>query len=210
MWIDISRPIEPGALLHPEDPAPVFSRYSDMARGDDYNLTQLTISIHTGTHFDAPLHFVRDGKSIDQLPLETFIARAHVINLGEAECCRPEHLADHGIETGDAVLLRTSNERLPRDKMAERWVWVSAEAAQWCVDHGVSMLGVDYVEVESPDTPHGEYPVHQTVLPAGVLLLENLDLRGVDEGVYELICPPLKITGAEGAPCRALMRKSPA
>jgi len=70
---------------------------------------------------------------------------------------------------------------------------------------GVRILGVDYIEVESPDTPHGQYPVHETVLPAGVLLLENLDLRGVEEGVYQLLCPPLRLTGAEGAPCRALL-----
>jgi len=205
MWIDITRPIEPGALLHPEDPAPQFSRYSDIAAGDDYNLTQLTLSVHTGTHFDAPLHFVRDGKPIDELPLDMFVTRAVVINLADADSCEPSHLDGQGIERGDAVLLRTSNERLPRDKMAERWVWVSQGAAQWCVDNGVTILGVDYIEVESPDTPHGEYPVHTTVLPAGVLLLENLDLRGVEPGVYRLYCAPLRITGAEGAPCRAFL-----
>jgi arylformamidase len=89
--------------------------------------------------------------------------------------------------------------------MAERWVYVTCEAAQWCVVRGVRILGVDYIEVESPDTPHGEYPVHRTVLPAGVLLLENLDLRGVDSGTYMLYCAPMKITGAEGAPCRAFL-----
>lgn len=205
MWIDITRPIEPGALLHPEDPAPQFERYSSIDSGDDYNLTKLTLSLHTGTHFDAPLHFVKDGKPIDELPLEMFVTRAVVINLGEAERCEPTHLEGRGIQRGDAVLLRTSNENLTRDKMAERWVYVTCEAAQWCVVRGVRILGVDYIEVESPDTPHGEYPVHQTVLPAGVLLLENLDLRGVDEGAYMLYCAPLKIAGAEGAPCRAFL-----
>ena len=209
MWIDITRPIEPESLLHPEDPAPVFELYSSIDNGDDYNLTKLTLSLHTGTHFDAPLHFVKDGRSIDQLILDRFVTRAIVINLGDAGHCEAAHLEGKGIKPGDAVLLRTSNEQLPRDRMAERWVWVSREAAQWCVDQGVTILGVDYIEVESPDTPHGEYPVHQTVLPAGVLLLENLDLRGVEEGTYLLHCAPLKITGAEGAPCRAFLGPLP-
>jgi arylformamidase len=206
MWIDITRPIEPGALLHPEDPAPVFSRYSDMASGDDYNLTQLTLSLHTGTHFDAPLHFVKDGTPIDQLPLETFITRAVVVDIRGEECCEPRHLEGRDIRKDDAVLLRTSNEDLPRDRMAARWVYVTQAAALWCVDQGVAILGVDYIEVESPGTPHGEYPVHTTVLPAGTLLLENLDLRGVEAGEYTLHCAPLKITGTEGAPCRAILK----
>src|SRR5205823_11145424 len=92
MWIDISRPIEPGALRHPEDQPPVFARYSDMAAGADYNLTQLTLSLHTGTHFDAPLHFVPDGASIDALPLSRFVCRAHVLELGDAPCLTSEHL----------------------------------------------------------------------------------------------------------------------
>jgi arylformamidase len=205
MLIDITRPIEPNALLHPEDPDPQFEKYSAIERGDDYNLTKLTLSLHTGTHFDAPPHFVKDGMPIDELPLEMFVTRAVVVNLGEAASCEVAHLEGRGIQRGDAVLLRTSNEKLPRDAMAERWVYVSREAAQWCVVRGVRILGVDYIEVESPDTPHGEYPVHQTVLPAGVLLLENLDLRRVEAGVYTLYCAPLRITGAEAAPCRAFL-----
>src|SRR5205823_844043 len=124
MWIDISRPIEAGALTHPEDPPPVFARYSDMAAGDDYNLTQLTLSLHTGTHFDAPLHFVGDGASIDALPLARFMCRAHVLELGDAPCLTPEHLDSLTTLPGDAVLIRTSNELLPRERMAERWVYV--------------------------------------------------------------------------------------
>jgi arylformamidase len=205
MWIDITRPIEPDALLHPEDPQPEFRKYAGIEQGDDYNLTQLTLSLHTGTHFDAPLHFVKDGTPIDQLPLATFVTRAVVLDLEDADSCEVSHLDGQGIERGDAVLLRTKNELLPRDKMAERWVYVSRQAAQWCVDNGVTMLGVDYIEVESPDTPHGQYPVHQTVLPAGVLLLENVDLREVKAGVYQLLCAPLKVSGAEGAPCRAML-----
>jgi arylformamidase len=206
-WIDITRPIELGALVHPEDPPPQFERYSDIARGDDYNLTKLTISLHTGTHFDAPHHFVESGKAIDQLQPEMFVTRAIVVELGDANRCKAGDLEGHGITRGDAVLLRTSNERLPRDRMAERWVYVTPEAAQWCVVRGVTMLGVDYIEVESPDEPHGSYPVHRTLLSAGVLLLENLDLRQVDGGEYQLLCLPLKITGAEAAPCRALLRR---
>jgi arylformamidase len=204
-WIDISWPIEEGALLHPEDPPPVVTRYSDMAAGDDYNLTQVTLSLHTGTHFDAPRHFVKDGATIDALPLETFVTVAHVVDLGRNDSAEVRHLEPLGVQRGEAVLFKRWNATLPRDKMAERWVYVSADAARWCVAHGVSILGADYIEVESPDTPHGQYPVHETLLPAGVLLLENLDLSQAGAGRYRLICPPIKFAGCEGAPCRAML-----
>jgi arylformamidase len=205
MWIDITRPIAPDALLHPEDPAPRVERYSDMEEGADYNLTQLTLSLHTGTHFDAPLHFVKDGASIDSLPVDWFDTRAHVVDLGDAACCEVAHLAGLEVRPGDAVLLKTWNATLPRDRIADRWCYIDAAAARWCVDHGVRILGMDYIEVESPDTPHGQYPVHETVLPNGTLLLENLDLREVNAGTYRLLCLPMKVTGAEGAPCRAVL-----
>jgi arylformamidase len=128
-----------------------------------------------------------------------------VIDVRGEPCCEARHLEGQGVQRGDAVLLRTDNELLPREAMAERWVYVTPEAARWCVVRGVRILGVDYIEVENPDIPHGEYPVHQTVLPAGTLLLENLDLREVAAGEYTLHCAPLKITGAEGAPCRAVL-----
>jgi arylformamidase len=205
--IDITRPIAPDALLHPEDPQPVFEKYASIEGGDDYNLTQLSLSLHTGTHFDAPLHFVAGGKAIDQLTVERFDVRAHVVRI-DGECVQPEDLADLDIQRWDAVLLRTTNETLPRETMSERWVWVTQEAAQLCVDRGVGILGVDYIEVESPDEQHGSYPVHQTLLPAGTLLLENLDLRAVAPGTYRLLCFPLKIEGAEAAPCRAVLISS--
>jgi arylformamidase len=206
MLIDITRPIEPGMLVHPEDecPPPALTIYSDMAAGGGYNLTYLAMSLHSGTHLDAPRHFILDGATIDELPLDIFAGPAHVIDLGDAECALPEHLDGLAIARGQAVLFKTRNGELPRDVMAPRWAYISADAARRCVELGVCIVGMDYIEVESP-AGEGRYPVHETVLGAGALLLENLDLRHVEPGLYKLYCFPLRVTGAEGGPCRAVL-----
>lgn len=209
MLIDISWPIEPGALLHPEDPKPRFNTYSSISAGADYNLTELSLSLHTGTHLDAPRHFSEAGPAIDALPLEQFDCPCHVVDTGDAEAVVVEHLAGLDVQRGDAVVFRTRNGRLPRDRMAESWVYITPEAAQRCVELGCALVGMDYIEVES-GVDEGMYPVHTTLLTAGVLLLENLDLRQVPAGKYRLLCFPIKISGAEGAPCRAVLETLPA
>jgi arylformamidase len=205
MLIDITWPIAADALVHPDDlPAPRLTRLSWMAAGAEYNLTRMDITLHTGTHLDAPRHFIAEGAAIDELPVERFCVACQVIDTGNATSVEPQHLAGLEIAAGGAVLFKTRNASLPRDCMAERWVYISKAVAQRCVVLGLGIVGLDYIEVESPDDTE-QYPVHRMLLSNGVLLLENLDLRAVHPGRYRLMCLPIKITGAEGAPCRAVL-----
>jgi len=206
MLIDITRPIEAAALVHPDDPAPRLSRYYSIAAGADYNLTRLDCTLHTGTHLDAPLHFFKDGAAIDELPVERFCVACQVVDTGDAPSVEPEHLAGLEINHGEALLFKTRNALLARDRMAENWVYISKAVAQRCVVLGVGIVGLDYIDVES-SRDEGQYPVHRTLLGNGVLLLENLDLRSVAPGPYKLYCFPLRITGAEAAPCRAVLER---
>ncbi len=202
--IDISRPIQPEVLLHPGDPRPMLSRYKDMARGDDYNLTQLSMGIHTASHFDFPQHMDPHGASCEDIPLERFIVTAHVVDCGTAPAVTREQLEYVKVEAGDAVLLKTLNGESSQDRMRKPWVHITPEAAQWCVDRRAGIVGADYIEVES-GLNEGKYPVHHTLLGAGILLLENIDLRKVAAGTYRLYCFPLLIPGCEGSPCRAVL-----
>jgi arylformamidase len=204
MLIDISWPIEPAALVHPEDPRPEFTRYAQLGNGADYNLTQLSLSLHTGTHLDAPRHFFNDGPAIDELALDCFCCEAQVVDCGEAPCVLARYLEGVAWQPGMAVLFKTRNSWLPRATMAAGWTYISEAAARLCVELGLAIVGMDYIEVES-GVDEGRYPVHETVLGAGALLLENLDLRQVAAGRYRLYCFPVKIAGAEGAPCRAVL-----
>ena len=204
MLLDITRPICAETLLHPGDPPFMHARYSDMAQSAHYNLSLVTLGIHTGTHFDFPLHFDNAGPGVEAFPPERFIVTAHVIDCGDAGAVQAAHLLGVPVASGDAVLFKTRNADAPQDRMQPGWVYVTPEAAQACVELQVGIVGADYIEVEQ-GVDAGHYPVHATLLGHGVLLLENLDLRGVAAGTYRLYCFPLLIPGLEGSPCRAVL-----
>jgi arylformamidase len=204
MLIDISRPVSHGTLLHKGDPPFVHARFSDMSKDGEYNLSLVTMCVHTGSHFDFPLHFDNGAPGVEGFDLERFIVTAHVIDCGAADAVTPEHIDSAPVQRGDAVLLKTRNGTAPQDYMRPGWVYITPEAAQRCVDLGAGIVGADYVEVEQ-GVDKGEYPVHQTLLGNGVLLLENIDLRPVTAGRYRLYCFPILLSGLEGSPCRAVL-----
>lgn len=175
-----------------------------MARGDANNSSAVTMSVHSGTHVDAPFHFLPDGAGIDALPLEVFIGPA-VVHAVEAE----KHITKAHVEAialGEAtrVLFKTRNSALLRKPAYDPdFVAFSVEAAQALVARGVRLVGLDYLSVAHADA---QVPVHRAFLDHGVVLLEGVDLSEVDPGGYELICFPVKLRGADGAPCRAVLR----
>lgn len=204
--IDISRPVSERTLLHPGDPRFMASRYKDLDRGDDYTLSLVTLGIHTGTHFDFPRHFIAGGRGPEDYPPEHFVRPAHVIDCGDSPAVLPEHLAQAQISDGDAVLFRTRNAGAAQDQMRPGWVYVAEATARRCVELGCSIVGADYIEVER-GTDAGSYPVHETLLGSGILLLENIDLRQAGPGCYRLHCLPILIPGLEAAPCRAILEE---
>ena len=197
--IDISVPIRPGMATYPGDPTVTLERVKALADGDVVNLSRVDLGAHTGTHVDAPLHFIDGGSAIETLPLDALVGPARVLDLTAAE--RLDAAAFHGVELAERVLLKTSNSELwARGTFAEDALQLDGGAARLLVDAGVRLVGIDYLSI-------GDVEAHRVLLGSGVVPVEGLDLREVEPGDYELICAPLKLVGSDGAPARALLRR---
>ena len=206
--IDISVPLGPLTPAWPGSAGARVTMTKTMAAGHDSNVSRLDCDVHTGTHVDAPSHFLAGGATVDALPLDVLIGPAFVASLPEAPAVTPEVLSGLGLPSGTSrLLLRTGNSRLwssgPTGFRTD-FVALTAEAARWLVDRHVRLIGVDYLSVQR----YGDGPLtHRTLLGAGIVIVEGLDLSGVAPGPYELICLPLRLAGAEGAPARAVLRR---
>jgi arylformamidase len=209
-WIDVSVPIRSGMVHWPDDPEVEVERVADMAEGYGWNLTQICMSAHTGTHVDAPLHVVADGLTIDQLPLDAMIGPARVIEITSRHAVEPEELRGQEISTGERILFKTINSQRgwTSSRFLEDYVGVSPAAAEFLAARGVQTVGIDYLSIGRYG-PEGE-ATHRILLGAGIWVIEGLDLSPVAAGAYDLVCLPLKLVGAEGAPARAILRKATA
>jgi arylformamidase len=209
-WIDITVPLKEGMAIWPGDVTIKIERRRSMDRGDAANNSAISLGVHTGTHMDAPKHFIKDGRSIDKLPLETSVGPARVIEIKDKISIKPEELKQHNIKKGERILFKTVNS--PRcwqtDAFVNDFVFVTRDAAQFLVDAGVILVGVDYLSVGSPMDPEKAMrpDTHQILLGAGLYLIEGLNLSEVRAGNYNLICLPLKLMGAEGSPVRAILQ----
>ena len=175
-----------------------------MSRGDDANASALTVSVHAGTHVDAPFHFLPDGAGIDALPLERFIGPALVHEVAADRYITEAHVDAIPLDGARRVLFKTRNSALlKRRDYDPDFVAFSLDAARALVARGVELVGLDYLSVAHADE---QVPVHRAFLEHGVVLLEGIDLSEVAPGPYELICFPLRLRGLDGAPCRAVLR----
>ncbi len=207
-WIDVSMPIRSGMLRWPNDPAVEVRSVKALRRGDSCALSVLTLGSHTGTHVDAPSHFLEGAPSVDQMPCAAMLGPARVIAIRDPEVIGVEELRAARIRRGERVLFRTANSS--RDwasqPFAPGFVYVATEAAQWLARIGVHTVGVDYLSV-------GGYkkngtPVHRALLGAGIWIIEGLQLSSVRPGRYDLICLPLRLEGGDGSPARVLLRRT--
>lgn len=206
--IDISVPLQADMPTWPGSAGFRLVRTARLEAGDTANVCRLDCDIHVGTHVDAPWHFVQEGATVDRLPLDTLIGPASVEFLPGLKTITADDLGSLTLPPGtERLLLRTDNSELwaagVRD-FREDYVALTASAARWIVDQGIRLVGVDYLSVQRyQDGP----AVHQILLEAEVVVIEGLNLFEVEPGEYELICLPLKIVGAEGAPARAVLRR---
>jgi len=206
--IDVSLKIHPKMLTWPSDPGVGIEPASRISEGKAANVSELRCGTHTGTHIDPPLHFIDGGPSIDEIPTDALIGPAVVADLASLQGhIGAEELESLKLDPGvERVLFHTRNSQLWRSdspEFTEDYVAVSAGGAQWLVDHGIRLVGIDYLSIEPRKTPG--HPTHMTLLGAGVVIVEGLNLDGVAAGDYTLICLPLRILGGDGGPSRALL-----
>ncbi len=200
--IDISAQVSPKMVVWDDDSPPVIERVSSIAAGDGYNLSRLVLGTHTGTHVDAPLHFIDGGEAVESLPLGALIGPVLVVDARSAEEIEAAIVEREVPAQTERVIFATRNSDLwDREGFTNDFVAISAAAASLLAERGVRLVGIDYLSVGSPET-------HRALLSSGVVLLEGLDLRGVAAGSYELVCLPLDVVGSDGAPARAALVSS--
>jgi arylformamidase len=203
---DISVGIDPELPIWPGDSPIILDRVQSMDAGDIANVSRFGGSVHVGTHVDAPLHFIQNGKSIDTIPIKSLIGRAYVVHLPRVDTINQDVLEKAGIPPRTRrVLFRTKNSRLWSKggrEFQQDFVAIEETGARWLVQKGVQMVGIDYLSV----APYGDsVPTHRILLEAGVVIVEGLDLSAVTQGRYTIYCLPLKLVGIEGAPARAIL-----
>ncbi|HEV8544250.1 MAG TPA: cyclase family protein [Verrucomicrobiae bacterium] len=205
-WIDISVMIKPGMAHWPDNPEIRVERMLDMERGDVCNVSVLSMGSHTGTHMDAPLHFIRDGKSLDQMPPDATIGPCRVIEIKDKESIKVEEIQGQRIKPGERILFKTPNSKKPSasDNFDENFVYISKEAAAYLAKAKIMTVGIDYLSVGGFKKDGVE--THHALLGAGIWVIEGLNLARVKPGRYELCCLPLKVLKSDGAPARALLR----
>jgi arylformamidase len=199
---DISVPIRDGMLHYAGNPPVHVTRVQSISAGDPANLSELDMGAHSATHVDAPVHFLADGAGTDSLPLEILIGPAEVVDATAATSAldlatvRALELPPRGSER---ILFKTRNSQLwSRKEFTRDFVRLDGEAAAFLLERGAKLLGIDYLSI-------GDAAAHRTLLSAGVVCIEGLDLREIEPGSYELICLPLKLVGSDGAPARAVL-----
>jgi arylformamidase len=205
-WIDISTPLRGDMLVWPGDDPVRVEQTLLLDRGDTYNLTFLAMSAHTGTHIDAPRHFLREGAGIETMPLDVMMGPARVVDVDDPEAVHA-HDVPGDLQPGDRVLFRTRNstEYLAKRHFVEPFIYVARDAAQALADAGVALVGIDYLSIGGFHADLVE--THEILLGAGVWVVEGIVLTHVQAGDYVLACMPLLIPGADGAPARAMLIK---
>ena len=203
---DITVGVSPDMPVWPNNPAVELERVNKIEDGANSNVSRLALGVHTGTHVDAPVHFVPGGASVETLPLSLLIGRALVIHLARTRRVSAGDLDGAGIPPATRRLLiktRNSSYWANDDKEFHTdFVGIAPDGAQWLVDRRIELVGVDYLSV----APWKESrPTHQILLKAGVVVVEGLNLSKIKPGRYELTCLPLKLIGSDGAPCRAVL-----
>ncbi len=203
-WIDVSMPVRTGMVIYPSDSPVTVERTSDVAKGDRVTLSRVSMGVHAGTHVDAPLHFLQDGVSIDRVPLERLAGTARVVHVREGQSIGLDAVEGADIQAGQMAFFKTRNSALLRlDRFAEDYVYLSAAAARRLVEIGVAAVGIDYLSIDG--YRHGT-DAHMTLLTASVPVIEGLDLSDVGAGLYDCVCLPLRLEGAEAAPARVIVR----
>ena len=204
--IDISVPIQPNMIVYEGDPGIEITPRLQIARGDPANVSLLSLGSHTGTHLDAPAHFLEGAATLERLPLEVLVGPALVAAVSAEQLIGQSDLERLPLSGHTRLLLKTRNSALwALGRFRSDYVALDLSGARYLIEQGIRLVGIDYLSIETYHAPG--HPVHRALLEAGVVILEGLNLAGVEPGVFELVCLPLAVTGIDGAPCRAVLRR---
>jgi arylformamidase len=204
---DVSLPISPDMPVWPGDPKVVLKQVSSMDAGAHDNVSRLACSVHTGTHVDAPHHFLNDHRTVETLALDILVGPAQVIQLSEDVKVVSADVFEKATIPSRTVrlLLKTRNSQLwerGERKFFTGFVGISADGADWLIQHSIKLVGIDYLSV----APYKAIiPTHRKLLGAGMIIVEGMDLSAVAPGIYTLYCLPLKLVGSDGAPARVIL-----
>ncbi len=211
MLHDVTVLLRAGMPTYPGEDGPKLELLKSRAQGDEADVRKLTLALHTGTHVDAPQHFIEGGKTAEALPLDALIGPCEVVEVAGAPdvaAADLEALFPSSRPAPERLLFRTRNSTGPRPLFGrEAFDWdyagIGHDAASWLVERGVKLIGIDYLSIEPPKA---KAPItHRTLLGAGIVAIEGLDLRRVRPGRYRLYCLPALLQGADGAPARVVL-----
>ena len=209
-WIDVTTTLDPSTTPVYEGDAPMtFTFLKDMRKGDAFTLSAYSLGAHSGTHVDAPMHFVAAGASIDQIPIDRLIGPARVIEIADGvQAIDAAELAKHDWRGAARILFRTRSSTrgwMTQPNFHRDFAYIAPDAAQLLADANVQLVGIDYLSAEQFAAPAPR--AHQILLGKGIPIVEGLSLAAVRGGDYDLIVLPMKVGGHEGAPARAVLRR---
>ena len=209
-WLDATATLDPATTPVYAGDAPMkFDFLKDMRKGDGFTLSAYSLGAHSGTHIDAPMHFIRDGATIDRVPLEPLIGPARIIDIPDSiQAINAAELARHDWKGAPRVIFRTRSSLhgwMHSSTFHRDFAYIAPDAAQQLADAGVKLVGIDYISAEQFGAPA---PLtHRTLLGKGIPIVEGIDLENITAGDYDAIILPMKVGGHEGAPARAILRK---
>jgi arylformamidase len=204
--LDVSVPLVAGMPAYPGNPDFELQPVKRIADGGSSNVSRLILGTHTGTHVDAPRHFIDDGATVDALSLDLLIGRARVVDISRRGGIGAEELAEAGLREDLRVLLKTSNSALWNDTHFHHdYTYITEEGARYLVEQGVKVIGVDYLSVEQYKKAGA--PAHRALLSQGVVIIEGLNLSEAEPGMYEMYCLPLRVAGGDGGPARVILKR---
>jgi arylformamidase len=206
-FIDVSVPLDASVPTYPGNTPYRIEPIKRIAEGGSSNVSTLHLGAHTGTHVDAPRHFFDDGPGVESLPLTLLCGRARVVELTTRKGITPRDFAGIDLTDDVRVLLKTHNSTFwGSPTFNPDFIGVTESGARHLLDQGIKVLGVDYLSVEEFKAPGA--PAHHVLLGGGTIVIEGLNLRDVDAGIYEMFCLPLLAVGADGAPARVVLRRT--
>lgn len=208
IYYDITVPVFPETPLWPGDGTLQVDMIASMEKGSLANVSKLCFSSHSGTHVDAPFHFIRDGKKVWDIPLDYLIGPCWVVEFPDVDSVDVADLESQVPAGTERLLLKTKNSKLWEEKRSDfvtDYVYLTPAGSEWAVSRGIKLVGIDYLAIDRFEDNPGKVGAHLALLRAGAVVLETLNLSGINPGPYHLFCLPLLAGAGDGAPARAVL-----